>query len=511
MKRRCRGIVTARRGQMAADDLAGLDAGTLVRLVTTGEVSPVETTEAAIAAMERLDPLLHAFPIPAVEQARATARDLEARRKRGEEIGALAGVPIGIKDLILTKGLRTTFGSHLYADFVPTVDDVAVARLRAAGAVILGKTNAAEFGYGGFGHNPLFATTRNPWNLDLTPGGSSAGSAAAVAAGIVPLALGSDGGGSVRLPAAFTSIVGIKPTMGRIPLWPGCRDETLPGASGWESIEHYGPLARSVADAALFLAVAAGPDPRDRHSLPDEGVGWLAAIAEELPRTLRVAWCPYWAALPVAAEVLAITAAAAERFSRALGLEIEEAASPVGDMIEADRALIALETDITGLRRLAAGREHLLSRHLQALLARRWTADAFTDAITARKAAVNAMARFMERFDLILTPTAPVAAFAIDRDGPGMIDGMAVADDAWSPALYPANLTGQPAASLPAGWTKAGLPVGLQFIAGRLNDRLLITAAAAFERTLPWCDRHPPVSVWSGERSAGEAPALVAG
>ena len=133
---------------------------------------------------------------------------------------------------------------------MPDVDDIAVARLRAAGAVILGKTNAAEFGYGGFGHNPLFATTRNPWNPDLTPGGSSAGSAAAVAAGIVPLALGSDGGGSVRLPAAFTGIVGIKPTMGRIPLWPGCRDETLPGASGWELIEHYGPLARTVADAA---------------------------------------------------------------------------------------------------------------------------------------------------------------------------------------------------------------------------------------------------------------------
>src|SRR6202022_309311 len=168
-------------------------------------------------------------------------------------------------------------------------------------------------------------------------------------------------------------IVGIKPTMGRIPLWPGCRDETLPGASGWESIEHYGPLARSVADAALFLSVVAGPDPHDRHSLPDEGVGWLAAVAEEPPRSLRIAWCPCWAALPLAPEGLAITAAAVERFGRDLGLQIEEAASPIGDMIEANRALIALETDITGLRRLAAHREHLLSRQLQALLARQWT------------------------------------------------------------------------------------------------------------------------------------------
>jgi aspartyl-tRNA(Asn)/glutamyl-tRNA(Gln) amidotransferase subunit A len=495
---------------MTADDLAGLDAETIVRLVKAKEVSPVETTEAAIGAMERLDPLLHAFSVPAIDQARATARILEARLMDGEDIGSLAGVPVGIKDLILTKGLRTTFGSHLYADFVPTEDDVAVARLRAAGAVILGKTNAAEFGYGGFGHNPLFPTTRNPWNLDLTPGGSSAGSAAAVAAGIVPLALGSDGGGSVRLPAAFTGIVGIKPTMGRIPVWPGCRDETLPGVSGWESIEHYGPLARTVADAALFLAAVAGPDPRDRHSLPDEGVGWRAAAAADLAKTVRIAWVPRWAGLPIAREVLALTTSAVERFVRAHGLPIEETASPIGDLIDADRAIVALETDLSGLRKLAAGREHLLSPPLRALLQREWSATAFTDAITTRKAAFNAMAKFMDKFDLILTPTAPLPPFAIDRDGPGLIDGAAVADDAWTPALYPANLTGQPAASVPAGWTKDGLPVGLQMIARRLDDRLLLTAAAAFERALPWSGSHPPVSVWSNPATAHRARAQAA-
>ena len=272
---------------MATEDLAGLDAVTLARLVRDKSVSPVETTAAAIAAMERLDPELHAFCTPAAKEAMAAARALEARITRGESPGPLAGVPVGIKDLILTKGLRTTFGSQLYRDYVPKVDDIAVARLRAADAIILGKTNAAEFGYGGFGHNPLFPTTLNPWDPSRTPGGSSAGSAAAVAAGICPLALGSDGGGSVRLPAAFTGLFGIKPTMGRIPLWPGCRDETLPGASGWESIEHYGPLARTVADAALCLSVITGPDPRDRHSLPDEGLDWLAAVGASLPKSLQ--------------------------------------------------------------------------------------------------------------------------------------------------------------------------------------------------------------------------------
>jgi aspartyl-tRNA(Asn)/glutamyl-tRNA(Gln) amidotransferase subunit A len=491
---------------MPSDDLAALDAVTLANLVTRRQVPPTEIVDAAIAAMDRFDPLLNAFCTPAPDQAREAARDLERRIARGEAVGPLAGVPVGIKDLVLTKGLRTTFGSHLYADFVPEVDDIAVERLRAAGAIILGKTNAAEFGYGGFGHNPVFPTTRNPWNRDLTPGGSSAGSAAAVAAGICPLALGSDGGGSIRLPASFTGLVGIKPTMGRIPLWPGCRDETLPGASGWESIEHYGPLARTVADAALFLAVTAGPDPRDRLSLPDEGVGWQAAASAALPRGLRVAWCPRWAGLPIDPEVLRLTEAAARRFERDLGCVVDEAPAPFGDLIDADRAIVALETDITGLRRLARGREHSLSPSLRNLLVQTWTAEAFTDAVTARKGAVNAMTRFMAKYDLLLTPTVPVAPFAIDRAGPGSIDGIPVADDAWTPSLYPANLTGQPAASVPAGWTAEGLPVGLQIVGRRLDDRLVVMAAAAFERVHPWSDRHPEVSVWNEKIGSRHKP-----
>jgi aspartyl-tRNA(Asn)/glutamyl-tRNA(Gln) amidotransferase subunit A len=489
---------------MSSDELAAKDATTLARLVSRRKVSPVETVAAAAAAIERLDPILNAFCTPAIEQALEAARHLEDRIMRGEDAGPLCGVPVGIKDLILTKGIRTTFGSHLYADFVPAVDDVAVERLRAAGAIILGKTNAAEFGYGGFGHNPIFPTTRNPWNTALTPGGSSAGSAAAVAAGICPVALGSDGGGSVRLPAAFSGLVGIKPTMGRIPLWPGCRDETLPGVSGWESIEHYGPLARSVADAALFLEATVGPDPRDRHSLPNEGVCLRDAVDAPLPKGLRIAWCPRWAELPIDREVLGVAATAARRFEEDLGCTVEEIPSPVGDLTESVRALVALETDITGLKRLARGREHLLSPSLGVLLTRKWAAEEFTGAITSRKALVNAMARFMERFDLILTPTVPITPFAIDRAGPGKIDGVTVEDDAWTPSLYPANLTGQPAASVPAGWTTKGLPVGLQIIGRRLADPMVITAASALERIQPWMHRHPTVSVWQAPSPSAE-------
>jgi aspartyl-tRNA(Asn)/glutamyl-tRNA(Gln) amidotransferase subunit A len=189
--------------------------------VKAGLLSPVDVVETALSIQQRINTSLHAFCTPTPEAARDAARALEARIRHGGEVGALAGVPVAIKDLVSTKGVRTTYGSKLYKDFIPDDDDVVVERLKAADAIILGKTNASEFGYGGFGHNPIFPTTRNPWNLSLTPGGSSAGSAAAVAGRICPIAIASDGGGSIRLPAAFSGLVGIKASMGRVPVWPG--------------------------------------------------------------------------------------------------------------------------------------------------------------------------------------------------------------------------------------------------------------------------------------------------
>ena len=250
-------------------------------------------------------------------------------------------------------------------------------------------------------------------------------------------------------------------------------------------------------DAALFLRATCGPDLRDRLSLPDEGIDWLAAPETPLPRGMKVAYCRRWAEAPLDGEVGRIIDAAAHAFESELGSCVEETRPPFGDLIEADRAIIAMETDLTGLRRLIGERGDVVSPPLRSLLARNWTAEQFSDAITARKAAANAMARFMREYDLILTPTAPLAAFPIDQDGPGAIDGASIADDAWTPALYPANMTGQPAASVPAGWTSAGLPVGLQIIGRRLDDALVIAAAAAFERVQPWSHRRPVHSVWN--------------
>ena len=242
-----------------ANEICRMDAVTLAARVRAKELSAVEVAEAVIAHMEAVEPHVHAFCTPAPDYARAAARQVDAKIAAGEDPGPLAGVPVGIKDLVCTKDLPTVSGSIAYKDFVAEEDDVVVERLRDAGAVILGKTNVPEFGYSGASHNAVFEATRNPWNLERAPGGSSAGSGAAVAAGVGPLAVGSDGGGSVRIPASFSGLVGVKASMGRVPLYPGCRDERYPGVSSWEGIEHIGPLSRTVADSALMLSVMAGP------------------------------------------------------------------------------------------------------------------------------------------------------------------------------------------------------------------------------------------------------------
>ena len=278
---------------MSANEICAMDAIRLAAAIRARELSAVEVTDAVLGRMDALEPTLHAFCTPTPELARADAQRIDADFAAGRDPGPLAGVPVGIKDLVATKGIPTVMGSWAYRDFVPDEDDVAVERLKDAGAVVLGKTNVPEFGYSGVGHNPVFETTVNPWNTERTSGGSSAGSGAAVAAGMGPFAIGSDGGGSVRIPSSFCGLVGIKASMGRVPLYPGVKDERYPGVSSWESLEHIGPMSRTVADGALMLSVIAGPDDRDRHSLPAADFDWLEVLAGGI-EGLRVAYSPDW-------------------------------------------------------------------------------------------------------------------------------------------------------------------------------------------------------------------------
>jgi aspartyl-tRNA(Asn)/glutamyl-tRNA(Gln) amidotransferase subunit A len=474
-------------------DLFTVGAVELARLVREREISPVEIAEAFLSRQADLDPQLHAFCTPTPELTRAAARKIEADLAAQRPVGPLAGVPVAIKDLIATKGVRTVGGARAYAGFVPDEDDVVVERLLAAAALPLGKTNVAELGYGAVGHNPVFPTTRNPWALDRTSGGSSAGSAAAVAAGMAPIALGSDGGGSIRIPAALCGIVGFKPSMGRVPLYPGCRDERFPGFSGWESIEHIGPIARTIGDVALVMSVIAGPDPRDRHSIPAGDVDWRASAAGKM-RSLRLAFTPDWGYAAVDSEVREICTRAAWTFERQLVCDVEEAAPEFADASAAFEALVALESDLTGMRRLLQNDRQAFSPHLAAMIERSWTAVEFTDAIVARKKIVNAVWRFMQRYDLLLTPTVAVPAFELGIAGPPSIDGKDVSPQGWTPFTYIMNLTGQPAISVPAGWTRSGLPVGLQICGPHLGDEVVLRAAAAYEAVAPWSDRWPPLT-----------------
>ena len=461
-----------------------LDAAALAAAIRERRWRVVDVTEASLARIAELDGDLHSFCTLDAEGAMAQAEALDAQFAAGEPLGPLAGVPVAVKDLICTRGLRTTFGSRLYADFMPDEDDIVVERLRAAGAVVIGKTNTSEFGYGAIGHNALFPTTRNPWNTALTPGGSSAGSAAAIAARMVPLALGSDGGGSVRVPASLTGIFGIKASWGRVPVYPGCRDERYPGASGWESLEHIGPLTRTSADAALMLSVLSGPTPRDRFSLPSESSDWRLAPPESLHGCGLAVSLDLGHAV-VDSEVRAAVETASQRLAEALGAPLAHAHPPIGPTQAMFEALVALDTDRAGLRTMAERQGVELTGWLASLVARDWAGDEFTAAILERKRIVNATWRFMAKHDFLLTPTTGTPAFPVDQFGPTRIDGREVPATEWIAFSSLANLTGLPAASVPIGFTADGRPIGLQIMGRHLDDRGVLALAAVVELLYP--------------------------
>jgi aspartyl-tRNA(Asn)/glutamyl-tRNA(Gln) amidotransferase subunit A len=468
-----------------------LSAAALAQAIRQRRISALQATEATLDGIARIDGTLHAFCTVGAEAARRDAQVVDQRISMGDTVGPLAGVPVAIKDLICTKGMRTTFGSRLYAEHVPDEDDVVVERLKAAGAIVVGKTNTSEFGYGAVGHNPLFATTRNPWNTALTPGGSSAGSAAALAAHLLPLAIGSDGGGSVRVPAALCGVFGIKPSWGRVPVYPGCRDERYPGISSWESLEHIGPMTRNVADAALMLSVLCGPTPRDRFSIPTDNADWALRPPETL-RHARIVYSPDLGFASVDPQVARITQQAVDKLVRVLGCSAEFGQPTLGDPGAAFETLVAMDTDREGLRRMAREQGVTLTGWLARLLTRDWTADEFTNALMERKRIVNATWRFMAGCDFLLTPTAATPAFPIDIEGPSHIAGRDVHSAAWLPFSSLANLTGLPAASVPIGFTVDGLPVGLQIMGRHLDDRGVLALSAVVESLYP-ASRRPGV------------------
>jgi aspartyl-tRNA(Asn)/glutamyl-tRNA(Gln) amidotransferase subunit A len=450
--------------------------------VRAGELRAREVTERALGRIAELNPALNAFIQVDAEGALRQAEAIDARVASGEDPGPLAGVPLGVKDLEPAKGLLYTLGSRAFAGQVAEEDSVQVARLRAAGAVIIGKTNTPEFGYKGFTENRLWGPTRNPWNPAKTPGGSSGGSSAAVAAGMVPLATAGDGGGSIRIPAAMTGCYGIKPTAHRIP-------RAGEHAPTWGYFSTLGPMARTVRDAARYLDVASGPHPDDPEVL-DGPTGFEAAVLGPAPRLRRVAWSADLGYAAVDPEVARVARAAAERLAAAVGAELEEAHPGLGDTMEAWMTIAA-----AGDTRLVDDMPEEQRAKLEpgflrfAEVGRKYTAVDVARALEERHQVNRKMTRFFERYDLLLTPTTAATAFAAEGPPPSEIGGKQVGPAGFIPFTYPFNFLGLPAASLPAGLAPDGLPVGLQAVAPRFADAFLLRVSAAYELASPW--RYP--------------------
>jgi len=459
-----------------------LTAAELSAAFANRDLSPVEVTEACLGRIEALDSEINAFCHIDVATSQKQAEDSEARWLAGDPLSPLDGVPVAIKDLLLTKGWPTRRGSLTVDPHQPWNEDApSVARLREAGAVLIGKTATPEFGWKGSTDSPLTGITRNPWNKAKTPGGSSGGSAAALAARFCPLALGTDGGGSIRIPASFTGTFGLKPSFGRVPAYP---------LSPFGTVAHVGPMSRTVLDGAMLLNVIARPDARDWHSLPYQPTDYAAEL-ETGVRGKRIAFSPRLGyAKRIDPEVETLVAAAAKRFEQ-LGAHVEQVDPSGGDPGEMFRTLWW-----AGAAFLFGGLPEAKKAQLDPGLRQmadegaRITTKEYLAANAARGVYGSTMRQFMERYDFLLTPALATTAFDVGQLSPLDDDGKAWMQ--WTPFSFPFNLTQQPAASVPCGFTRDGLPVGLQ-IAGRMfDDAGVLAAAATYELADPHVEKTPP-------------------
>ncbi|HET6522345.1 MAG TPA: amidase [Geminicoccaceae bacterium] len=460
-----------------SQDLAHLPATELLALYRARRLSPVEATRAALERIAEHDGAVNAFCLVDEDGALAAARASEARWQRGEPCGLVDGVPATVKDVMLTKGWPTLRGSRAIPRDQPWEEDAPiVARLREHGAVFLGKTTTPEFGWKGVTDSPLTGITRNPWDTRTTPGGSSGGAAAAAALGMGALHTGSDGGGSIRIPAGFTGIFGHKPSYGRVPAYP---------ASPYGSISHHGPMTRTVRDAALMMNVIALPDGRDWTALPYDARDWRIGL-EDGVRGLRVAFSPRLGldSVRVDPEIARLVADAARVFED-LGAVVEEADPDLRDAPEVFRTHWSVGSAFA-LHALSEEQRAVMDPGLLEVAAEggRVALPDYLHAASRRAAIGRRMNRFHDAYDLLLSPTLPLPAFPAGRE---------VADPTtqprwydWTPFSYPFNLTQQPACTVPCGFTGAGLPAGLQIVGRRYDDALVLRAARAFEAVRPF-------------------------
>jgi aspartyl-tRNA(Asn)/glutamyl-tRNA(Gln) amidotransferase subunit A len=468
---------------MSDTDLCYMTATDLAAAIRTKKVSPVEVVNAVLDRIEQLNPRLNAFCLVTADAARQAAQGAEQAVMRGETLAPLHGVPVSIKDLVITKGVRTMRGSKLYEHDVPTEDAPVVERLKAAGAIILGKTTTPEFGFKGVTDSLVTGISRNPWNLERTPGGSSGGAGSAVASGMGPLAVGTDGGGSIRIPSSFCGIYGLKPHVGRVPVYP---------ASATGDLSHAGPMTRTVRDAALMLNTIAGTDDRDRFSLPTSHPDYLKAVEGDI-HGLRVTWSPDLGFATVDPQVRQTTAEAVKAFAE-LGCHVEETNPGFDNPEELFQHFFYV--NIGAMLQDYPGYESQIDPQLLANIhaVERLSGQDYARSILRRSMIFDKIRRLFATYDLLLCPTVAVPPFGLGCEGPTEIAGRTVNRRAWL-ALTPLfNLTGQPAATVPCGFTSDGLPIGLQIVGRRLDEAMVLCASAAFEAIRPWTHKRPPIA-----------------
>ena len=449
----------------------------------SGEWSPVEVIDAVFDRVGKINPIVNAIVTLDLEGARAAAKASETRWKDGAAIGPFDGVPISVKDNIPVRGLRTTWGSRLYADFVPSVDELPIMRLRSGGAVVIGKTNCPEFTLQGYTDNLLFGPTRNPWNPSLTPGGSSGGAVAAVCAGLGPIAIGTDGGGSIRRPASHTGLVGLKPSRGRVPRCDGFPAILL-------DFETIGPITRTVADLVLAMQALSNYDVRDPTSNAFAGVPFEVTSGARC----RILYVPRFGAAPVDGEIAASVASSA-RVLADLGHSVDEGAVPFAlDPLEQAWPVIS-QVGLAWVLQSHGDWRGKLTTAIEEMgvngMARKGTE--YFNALDAIKELQRSLSVFFSRYDLVMTPTAAALPWPATEPFPAMIAGEKVGPRGHAVFTAFANMAGCPGISIPGDPSAGGLPIGFQLVAAPGRDGLLCALAAQYESVCPWADRLPPL------------------
>ena len=466
---------------MNSEDLGFLPATQLAEMIRAKLLSPVETMRTLLDRITALEPKVNAFAYLAADQAMDAARAAEAKLMSGDRIGRLNGVPVTIKDLAITKDMPTQQGSLIHEGYQPSEDAPMVTRLKDEGAIVLGKTTTSEFGWKGVSHSPLTGITHNPWRHGYNAGASSAGAGAASAAGYGPLHQGSDGAGSIRMPAHFCGVFGLKPSFGRVPNYP---------VSTGDFTTHIGPLTRTVADGALMLEVMAGPHPLDYTSLEAGPAAYHARLHEGI-KGKRIAYSPDLGHARVDPDVAELVDAAVQRFTE-LGATVEHVATP---WAAPGPELIRLfwSAHLTRLKPLLETWASQMDPGLVACIQASNNVSV-AEYQTARERKMSYIAdihRWFEGWDFLLTPAVSVAAFPAEKLMPDYWPQHEWDWVSWAEFSYPFNMSWNPAASVPCGFTADGLPVGLQIVGKRFDDLGVLQASAAFEAIQPWANRRP--------------------